>query len=226
LSKQHHDADARASRRKRLLTPGFGLVRHLTAFGTLTLAGVVVGIWLALRARAADLWIIPAYLLVANVVEYLMHRLLMHRPLWPRTLYRNHTLGHHRAFHHASMEVESWREMDLVLMPWFSIALFFAMMAPVCIATARFLGAGAAGLLLLTAVVSFLLYEGMHALYHFPRPVLRRLHLDGNRIFGFLYHHHRHHHRLARMRWANFNISLPLSDRLWGTLERDEDEDG
>jgi hypothetical protein len=225
LSKQHHDADARASRRKRLLTPGFSLTRHLGAFGMLALAGVVVGGCLALRARLADLWVIPAYLLIANVVEYLMHRLLMHRPLWPRTLYRNHTLGHHRAFHHGSMEVESWREMDLVLMPWFSIAIFFATMAPVVFATARVFGAGAAGLLLLTAVLSFLLYEGMHALYHFPQPVLRRLGLDRNRIFTFLYRHHRHHHRLARMRWTNFNISLPLSDRLCGTLEGQETDD-
>ena len=55
-----------------------------------------------------------------------MHRLLMHRPLWPRTLYRNHTLGHHRAFHHDSMEIASWRELELVMMPWFSLLLFFA----------------------------------------------------------------------------------------------------
>ena len=68
---------------------------------------------------------------MANLAEYLIHRLLMHRPLWPRTLYRNHTLGHHRAFHHDSMEIGAWRELDLVMMPWFSLLLFFAGMAPV-----------------------------------------------------------------------------------------------
>jgi sterol desaturase/sphingolipid hydroxylase (fatty acid hydroxylase superfamily) len=48
---------------------------------------------------------------------------------------------------------------------------------------------------------------------------LRRLHLLDRRAFRFLYDHHRHHHRLKRMRWTNFNISLPLSDRCFGTME-------
>jgi sterol desaturase/sphingolipid hydroxylase (fatty acid hydroxylase superfamily) len=50
-------------------------------------------------------------------------------------------------------------------------------------------------------------------------PVLERLGLLGNPVFAFLYRHHLHHHRLARMRWVNFNISIPLSDCLFGTLE-------
>jgi len=143
----------------------------------------------------------------------------MHRPLWPRTLYRNHTLGHHRAFHHDSMEIASWRELDLVMMPWFSLLLFFVGMAPLVALVARALGRGAAGLFLLTAVATFVLYEGMHALYHLPLPLLRRLRLLDRRFFRFLYEHHRHHHRLKRMRWTNFNISMPLSDRGFNTLE-------
>jgi len=168
-----------------------------------------------------DLWIVPAYLLAANVVEYVVHRLFMHRPLWPRTLYRNHTLGHHRAFRHDSMEIGSWRELDLVMMPWFSLVLFFVVMAPLVVAVASWLGRGAAGLVLLTAVVSFVVYEGMHALYHFPSRVLGRLRLLDSRVFRFLFDHHRHHHRLNRMRWVNFNISLPLTDRFCGTIENE-----
>ena len=59
----------------------------------------------------------------------------------------------------------------------------------------------------------------MHALYHFPVAVLRRLRLLDSRVFRFLYDHHRHHHRLKRMRWTNFNISMPLSDLCFGTQE-------
>lgn len=197
-------------------------MRHLAAFGTLSAAAVGLALWLARSARLVDVWIVPAYLLAANLSEYLIHRILMHRPLWPRTLYRNHTLGHHRAFHHDSMEIGSWRELDLVMMPWFSLLLFFASMAPLDLAVASWLGRGAAGLFLLTAVVSFDAYEGMHALYHFPFRVLRRLHLLDRRVFRFLYDHHRHHHRLKRMRWTNFNISMPLSDRCFGTIETEE----
>ncbi|HXU00528.1 MAG TPA: sterol desaturase family protein [Polyangia bacterium] len=195
--------------------------RHLGAFGALAVAAVGVASWLAASARLRDLWIVPAYLVAANVSEYLVHRLLMHRPLWPRTFYRNHTLGHHRAFHHDSMEIETWRELDLVMMPWFSLLLFFVGMAPVVAIVAWALGRGAAGLFLLTAVVSFVAYEGMHALYHFPAAVLERLRLRDNRVFRFLYEHHRHHHRLKRMRWTNFNISMPLCDCCFGTIENE-----
>jgi sterol desaturase/sphingolipid hydroxylase (fatty acid hydroxylase superfamily) len=105
------------------------------------------------------------------------------------------------------------------MMPWFTLWLFFVAMAPVAAIAARTLGRGAAGLFLLTAVVSFVTYEGMHALYHLPSAVLARLRLRDNRVFRFLYAHHRHHHRLKRMRWTNFNISMPLADRCYGTIE-------
>jgi hypothetical protein len=219
LSRDAEHATDRTGRRARLLTPGFSVVRHLVAFGTLSGAALGLAFSMARSARLVDLWIVPAYLLAANVAEYLIHRLLMHRPLWPRTLYRNHTLGHHRAFHHDSMEIGSWRELDLVMMPWFSLLLFFAGTAPLAAAIASWLGRGAAGLFLLTAVATFVVYEGAHALYHLPMATLRRMRMLDSRVFRFLYAHHRHHHRLTRMRWTNFNISMPLSDRCFGTFE-------
>jgi hypothetical protein len=218
-STEQHPAPSRADRRARLLTPGFSLVRHLGAFGGLAGAAFAFAAWLARSARLRDAWIVPAYLLVANLTEYLVHRVLMHRPLWPRALYRGHTLGHHRAFHHDSMEIGSWRELDLVMMPWFTVLLIFMGMAPAAVAVAAVFGRGAAGLFLLTGAVTFVLYEGMHALYHLPLPLLGRLRLLRNGVFRFLYDHHRHHHRLTRMRWTNFNISMPLADRLLGTIE-------
>jgi hypothetical protein len=219
LSYEQEDANVRAGRRARLRTPGYRLARHLGLFAGLAAAAVAIAIWLARAARPVDLWIVPAYLVAANLIEYLIHRLLMHRPIWPRAFYRSHTLGHHRAFHHDSMEIGAWPELELVMMPWFSLAFFFVGMAPTGAAVAWAFGRGAAGLFLLTGVATFVLYEGLHALYHFPAPTLRRLRLLDNRVFGFLHAHHRHHHRLTRMRWTNFNISMPLSDRWFATLE-------
>ncbi len=219
---ERQEADARRTKRARLLVPGFKLWRHLTAFVGLAAAGIALGAWLARAATLADLWIVPIYLLIANVVEYLLHRFPMHRPLLPRALYVGHTLEHHRCFQYHSMEVESWSEMGLVMMPWFSIALLFAGLAPVVVVVAWALGPNPAGLLLGTAAFSFIFYEGLHALYHFPAPTLARLGLSRNRFFLFLARHHQHHHRLVRMRWVNFNISLPLSDVLFGTLESEE----
>jgi hypothetical protein len=218
LSKQE-GANVRAARRARLQTTSFSLARHVCAFAVLAGTAAAIGMWLARAARASDLWIVPAYLVLANLVEYAMHRLLMHRPIWPRAFYRGHTLGHHRAFHHDSMEIGAWPELQLVMMPWFSLAFFFLAIAPTVALVARTLGRGAAGLLLLTAVATFVLYEGMHALYHFPMRALRRLRVLDSRVFRFLYEHHRHHHRLPRMRWTNFNISIPLADRWFATVE-------
>ena len=200
-------------------TPGFSLARHFGAFGAVAAAATAIGAWLARWARPSDLWIVPAYLVAANVVEYLMHRLLMHRPIWPRAYYRSHTLGHHRAFHHDSMEIETWPELELVIMPWFSVALFFVATAPVAVAVGWAFGRGAAGLFLLTGVATFVLFEGMHALYHLPAPTLGRLRLANSRVFRFLHAHHTQHHRLKRMRWTNFNISIPLSDACFRTAE-------
>ncbi len=218
IDQQHPD---RSSRRGRLLTPGFSLRRHLGVFATLALGALGVAGSLLRQARVRDLWIVPAYLVAANLIEYVVHRLLMHRPLWPRALYRGHTLGHHRAFHHDSMAIASSRELELVVMPWFTVIVLFAGLGPTVALVVRVFGRGAGGLLLLTGVSSFILYEGMHALYHLPPSTLARLGLDRSALFGFLYRHHRHHHRLARMRWVNFNISCPLADRLFGTLEDD-----
>jgi len=223
LSNEQQSANVRAGRRARLQTTSFSLARHVAVFAALAVTASAIAIWLARAAHPADLWIVPAYLVVANLVEYAMHRLLMHRPLWPRAFYRGHTLGHHRAFHHDSMEIGAWPELELVMMPWFSLAFFFAAVAPVVVLVTRTFGRGAAGLFLLTAVATFVLYEGMHALYHFPLPALRRLRVLDNRACRFLYEHHRHHHRLPRMRWTNFNISMPLADRCFATLETEAD---
>ena len=218
---QHPDRSSH--RRDRLLSPGFSFGRHLGIFAVLTAAALGAAAWLLRAARLADLWIVPAYLVAANVVEHVVHRLLMHRPLWPRALYRGHTLGHHRAFHHDSMAIASWREIELVVMPWYTILIFFGGVAPTVALVAWALGRGAAGTFLLTGVTSFVLYEGMHTLYHLPPDRLARLGLGEHGLFGRLYRHHRHHHRLARMRWVNFNISCPFADRLLGTFEDEGD---
>ena len=41
-----------------------------------------------------------------------------------------------------------------------------------------------------------------------------------NRAFRRLQAHHRHHHILGRMAAVNFNVTFPLMDRLFGTLEK------
>ena len=50
------------------------------------------------------------------------------------------------------MAIASWRELELVVMPWFTILFFFAGIGPLAALVAWGLGRGAAGAFLLTGV--------------------------------------------------------------------------
>jgi hypothetical protein len=176
---------------------------------------------LAADASLLDWLLLPVFFVFANLLEWAFHRGPMHRPVGPRILYNNHSLIHHRAFGPTTMQVHNWRELGLILMPWYTMLLLFALASPVAIAGGLWRGAGLGGVLLLAAALYFIMYEGLHALYHMPDDVLGRLHLSRNRVFVALQNHHRYHHRLDRMTHVNFNVTFPLMDWLLHTRETD-----
>jgi sterol desaturase/sphingolipid hydroxylase (fatty acid hydroxylase superfamily) len=97
----------------------------------------------------------------------------------------------------------------------------------VAIVAALLRGPGAAGVFFIAAAGYFLLYETLHALYHLPEATLERLGLRGNGVFDRLQSHHRHHHRLSRMAKVNFNVTFPMADWAFGTMEKEAaDADG
>jgi hypothetical protein len=210
-------------RRTDHLTAGYSAAGHaLRTF--LIAAGIgALGLYLARRATAREWLLLPAFFLIANAIEWAFHRGPMHRPMGPRIFYRNHALLHHRAFEHDSMPVGELRELELVMMPWYTMLLLFALASPVAVAAWIWRGAPAAGMFYLTAAGYFVLYESLHALYHFPPPLLRRLHLGGP-LFSALMSHHRQHHRLDRMAHVNFNVTVPITDTIMGTREREDGE--
>jgi hypothetical protein len=168
---------------------------------------------------------LPAFVVAANAIEWAFHRGPMHRPMGPRIFYKNHTLIHHRAFHHDTMALREPRDLGLVLMPWYTMLLLFALASPVAAAAAAVRGLPVAGIFYATAALYFLMYETLHGLYHLPEAGLRRLGLGG-RIFTALRAHHTHHHRLDRMAFVNFNVTFPLMDWLLGTKESAAPEAG
>jgi hypothetical protein len=189
-------------------------------FRTLVLASGIAGaaIWLARRASAIDWLLLPAFFVVANGIEWLVHKNPMHRPMTPKLLYKNHALIHHRAFLHDSMPIHDTRELGLVMMPWYTMLGLFVLASPVGLLAGWWRGPGAAGIFYLAAALYFLTYETLHALYHMPDPFLRSVGLGG-RLFERMRRHHRHHHRLDRMAHVNFNVTFPLMDWLLGTKE-------
>ena len=207
--------DLRAS----LLEPGYSAAWHLVRTASLA-TGIAGGaIWLARRAALADWLLLPAFFIVANAIEWAVHKNPMHRPLTPRILYRNHSLVHHRAFHHDSMPIGPSQDLGLIMMPWYTMLGLFVFSSPVALLAAWWRGPGAAGVCFLAATIYFVAYETMHASYHLPERTLERLGLAGTRVFEALRTHHRHHHRLDRMPHVNFNVTFPLMDRLFRTNE-------
>jgi hypothetical protein len=184
-------------------------------------AGIgVVALALASRARPVDWALMPIFFVVANLLEWAVHRYPMHHPMVPRLMYKNHAMLHHIAFTDRNMPIGPARELGLVMMPWYTMLGLFVVASPVMVAAAVLRGPGLAGVFLLAAVVYFLGYETLHALYHLPDATLDRLGLGRRAVFRRMQAHHAHHHVLRRMSAVNFNVTVPLMDWLLGTNER------
>jgi hypothetical protein len=189
---------------------------------TLAIAAMLasLGFLLASRARPLDWALMPIFFVVANLLEWAVHRYPMHHPMTPRLMYKNHTLLHHIAFTDRNMPVTDARELGLVMMPWYTMLGLFVVASPVMVLAGVLRGPGLAGVFLLAAVLYFLAYETLHALYHLPAATLDRVLLGRLRVFRAMQAHHAHHHVLRRMTAANFNVTVPLWDWICGTRER------
>ena len=199
---------------------GYSPWRHMALTLTLATALAALGLALASRARAADWLGLPVFLVIANFIEWMVHRNPMHRPLRPRLLYKNHAQLHHLAFTDANMVIDRTADLGLIMMPWYTMLGLFAVASPIMAIAGVLRGPGLAGVFLLGAVGYFLCYETLHALYHLPDATLDRAGIGRLRAFRRLQAHHRHHHILGRMAAVNFNVTVPLMDRLFGTLEK------
>ena len=213
--------EVEATFRDQHLHPGYVFRSHLLR--TLSLAAVffATGFWLASDAPWW-LWLaVPGFWVIANVFEWATHRFPMHRPLVPRMMYRNHTLVHHKAFAgDDEQEIRSTTDLCLVMMPWYTILLVFAMASPVAFVAAAIGGSDLAGVFLVSAVSYFLLYETIHTLHHLQRPQLEALGVARWAWLTSLRRHHHFHHRLEEMAHTNFNVTAPIADLVLGTYYR------
>jgi hypothetical protein len=199
---------------------GYSPWRHMALTLLLAMLLATLGLALASRAHAADWLGLPVFFVIANFIEWMVHRNPMHRPLRPRIMYRNHAQLHHLAFTDANMVIGPTRDLGLIMMPWYTMLGLFVVASPVMVVAGVLRGPGLAGVFLLGAVGYFLFYELLHALYHLPDATLNRAGIGRLRAFRRLQAHHRHHHILGRMAAVNFNVTVPLMDRLFGTLEK------
>ena len=206
------------------LTADYAAGRHIAL--TLTLAGTIAAgaALMAVHARPIDWLFAPAFFIVANLIEWTVHKYPMHHPMPPRILYRNHTLIHHLAFTDRNMPVTRTAELGLVMMPWYTMIGLFVFASPIMVLAGLLRGPGLAGVFLLAAVAYFAMYETLHALYHLPDATLDRVGLGRLGVFRRMQAHHAHHHVLKRMVAVNFNVTVPLMDVLFGTKARSEEQ--
>jgi phosphatidylglycerophosphate synthase len=169
----------------------------------------------------AEWLIVPVAFLYANLVEYFGHRFPMHRP-FPglKLIYRRHAGQHHRFFTDEAMPLDESRDLRAVLFPPLLVVFFFGGFAlPAWFVLAQAASANVAWLMLATGIGYFLNYEFLHLAYHQP-PGHWMTRVPGVARLSWL---HRHHHDPRVMASRNFNITWPISDWLFGTLERPRD---
>ena len=200
------------------ISPSYrGGLHLLFTFGGGSLA--FIACLLQLEAVRPWEWVtVPLTFLYANFSEYFGHRFPMHHPTRGLGLvYKRHAKQHHRFFNDQAMAYESVRDLRALLFPPLLVIFFFgAFGGPVWLLLAWGLSPNVAWLFVATALAYFLNYEILHTAYHVPEGHwLGRV--PGVQRLKWL---HQSHHDTSRMTRINFNISYPLGDWLFGTMDR------
>jgi hypothetical protein len=211
-------ADFRAQYRRDHVPAHYRGSLHL-AF-TFGIGGAALG-WSALQVESAtplERLTVPLAFLYANLAEYLGHRGPMHHPRRGlRLVYERHTRQHHRFFTHESMALDGPRDLRAVLFPPLLMSFFIAAFAlPAWLLLNWVASPNVAWLFVATSLAYFLNYEFLHMAYHLPsgHPIARWALLRRLKAL------HAMHHDPRLMTRCNFNITYPVCDRLFGTLQR------
>ena len=200
------------------ISPYYSGVAHFL-FTSISCLAIIT---LAVRGVHAPSWaqlsMVPIAFLLANAGEYFGHRGPMHHPRAGLALiYKRHTIQHHHFFTNEAMSYEARSDVKMVLFPWYLILFFFGGIGlPLGAGVYFAFGENAARLFVATIIGYFLTYEWLHFSYHLsPDSFVGR-----RWLVRVLRQHHTDHHDLSRMGKTNFNITFPICDAIFGTLNR------
>lgn len=189
-------------------------------FGAVNLLAMgAIGGALGMLSQVTPLeWLVaPLAFLVANLVEHRVHRGPMHHlsPPW-NILFERHVRQHHVYFDQGHMAVATARDYFWVFFPWWAVGLVVATALLFALPLGFLWSANAGRLFFAVAIAYYLAYEWLHFSHHLPPQswwgrlpllvALRRLHVA--------------HHDPSKMSTKNFNITFPIADWLFGTLDR------
>ena len=209
------NAAYREAYRREHIGPRYSGKAHFAFALVFSLGGMSLAILQLDDVQPLEWLAIPLTFLYANLVEYAGHRWVMHRKVRGLGIvYERHAGQHHRFFTDRHMALEGWQDCKVVLFPAVLMVFYFGAFAlPLGLLLAWLTTANIALLFVIVALGYYLNYELLHLAYHLPEDsgVLRLPFITRLRRL-----HHRHHEP-ALMSKANFNITYPIGDWLFGT---------
>jgi hypothetical protein len=194
---------------------------HLLATVGLSTAVFVLAFRNIGHVRPADLLVVPITAVLANLLEYRLHKYALHRRRFPfKILYDRHTPEHHAIYQTEDMAIRSTKEFRLVLVPAFGVAALIVSTIPFALITASLFGSTAGWLFIVTAAFEMGSYEVLHLTYHLPPESF----IGRRWLIQVLRRHHSIHHDPRLMHKWNFNVTVPFFDWIFGTIYGDYDK--
>lgn len=160
--------------------------------------------------RPRAILLVPLFFVYAEAAMYITHRWQQHRKIrFNERIFEMHAVWHHGMFSSEKMHVDSFKDMNMVLLPFFIHGLvIFIFYLPSGIMAEKIFQSDIGWILMFSVVLQLIWYEIVHALSHTEAPP--------NFIFK-LANHHQSHHNPKLMGKCNFGIATTFFDWLLGT---------
>ena len=168
-----------------------------------------------------ELSMIPLMLIAGNFFVWIFHRYPLHRPFKLLPLaYKIHTLSHHHFYTDEAIIYRDKRDFIILFFPVHFVLPVNGIVFPLLGFAARkfsLLSANASYLMVFMAALYLVLYEVFHFVSHLPKEA-KILKIS---IFKNAWNNHRIHHTHRFMGKYNFNIVVPLFDKIFGTYKKE-----
>jgi hypothetical protein len=191
---------------------------HVIYTAVFCLAGMIVPLSLVRDMQPLDFLMIPVTCVLANVIEYVIHRWPMHRRYPYAGFMMDLHMLHHRYFFEENYRIDSFADFGLIVFPPIVLnILAFGVCPGFFLAAWWLIGWNAALLFFATVMGYYLAMQLIHVATH-ARDDHWVLDIPGIR---YLWNHHQIHHSRRMMTKVNFNFIIPLTDLLVGTATQE-----
>jgi len=156
--------------------------------------------------------LLPIAFLYGEFAMYLAHRFQQHkkRPLQER-VFEMHAVWHHGMFSDNRMHVDSIKDMNMVILPFFIHGFVLGVIyLPIAVLVQHYFLSDTGWLLMFSITLQLFWYEFVHTLSHVENPPFLKI----------LASHHKLHHSPKLMGNYNFGISATIFDNLFKTRYR------